>query len=549
MNGLYINENTFLSFAEIQRYGLTKEIATRANSAQFFGTLWGALPDPDLVLQKLGINVTAYKPVMLDPHVYSCMEQRKAKTLSMEWEINRGGSRSRNIKFIENLFHDADFNISNIMDSMLNAIAYGMQPMEVMWEKIGQYWVPVTVKEKPVEWFVFDDENRPRFLSKNSMVDGELLPYRRFLIAQHKATYQNPYGERVLARCYWPAIFKRSTEKWWIEFLEKYGALFAVGKLPRSLMSPGSKEQSELLTILDMLVNSAVAVLPDDGSVDFKESNTKTQTSESYIMRCNYSNSEISKAILTQTLTTEISDKGSFAAAETHSDMLTHLALKDRLIIESELNLLIKWIYEVNFSDPNPPKITLFIPEDVDKELADRDKILVDCGARFTRQYFIDTYNMDEKYLQEEEPAPADKGTPPAEPGKIKDPEKDNKATAGDGEFEENPLSATADTSFRKGGLLNKLVSFLAGKKKDKSEKPSVDILTASVPDEVLQQYMDTMLKPVFDLINSGSSMEDVNKKLAELFPDMDSTGLEQLLAKMFFISEVYGRLSAAEQV
>lgn len=384
------------NFTENQKSSLTKMIATRQNSAEFYAALMSALPDPDPVLAKNGRDIKIYKELMLDPHVYSCMEQRKAKVLSMEWELNRGESSGSDIKIVEQLFRDETFNLAGTIETMLDAVAFGFQPMEIIWQNKNGYILPCKIEDKPAEWFMFDQENQPRFKSKEKPVEGEELPPKKFLFAQNKPSYNNPYGEKVLARCFWPVTFKKTSEKWWVSFLEKYGMVWAIGKLPRNLMGDGSQEQNKLLDLLDALVNDAVGIIPDDSSVEFKEASGKDASAGLFRERAEYSNTEISKAILTQTLTTEIGNKGSYAASVTHADMLTHLALKDKRIIEREMNRLISWIYELNFAAAVPPKFVMYLPEDVDQKLAERDKILKEIGVKFNKNYFVKNYNIGE---------------------------------------------------------------------------------------------------------------------------------------------------------
>jgi phage gp29-like protein len=389
-----------LKFSEQQKSSLAQMIATRQNSAEFYAALMSFLPDPDPVLAKNGRDIKVYKELMLDPHVYSCLEQRKAKVLSMEWELNLGESSGNGVAIIEQLFRNENFNLTGIIETMLDAVAFGFQPMEIIWKNKNGYILPGKIEDKPAEWFIFDQENQPRFKSKEKPVEGEELPPKKFLFAQNKPSYNNPYGEKVLSRCFWPVTFKKTSEKWWISFLEKYGMVWAIGKLPRNLMGDGSQEQNKLLDLLDALVNDAVGIIPDDSSVDFKEASGKDASAGMFRERAEYSNTEISKAILTQTLTTEIGDKGSYAASATHADMLTHLALKDKRIIEREINRLIRWIYELNFSEAVPPKFTMYLPEDVDKQLAERDKILKEIGVNFNKSYFVKNYNMGKEEFE-----------------------------------------------------------------------------------------------------------------------------------------------------
>ena len=64
---------------------LTEEIATRAKALNFY-SLVNILPDPDIVLRKQGKDMRIYKELLCDPHVFACVQSRKAGVLSLDWE-------------------------------------------------------------------------------------------------------------------------------------------------------------------------------------------------------------------------------------------------------------------------------------------------------------------------------------------------------------------------------------------------------------------------------------------------------------------------------
>ena len=75
---------------------LSEEIATRKRSINFY-SLGTYLPDPDIVLRKQGKDVRIYKELLCDPHVFACVQSRKAGVLSLEWDLNRGVDKDKNI--------------------------------------------------------------------------------------------------------------------------------------------------------------------------------------------------------------------------------------------------------------------------------------------------------------------------------------------------------------------------------------------------------------------------------------------------------------------
>ena len=56
---------------------------------------------------------------------------------------------------------------------------------------------------------------------------------------------------------------------------------------------------------------------------------------------------------------------------------------------------------------------------------------------------------------------------------------------------------------------------------------------------------MQKVLKPVIDLVDKCSTFEEMNSKLAEMFPEMDTEKLEDILAKAMFIASIESRNNA----
>lgn len=264
--GLWIDKSTFVSFAETKQ-SLSAEIATRDRSIDFYSLVM-YLPNPDPVLKKMGKDIKVYTELLSDGFLGGCVTSRKASVKSLEWEIDRGKAKSRQAKDIEKIFRD--LNIDRIVGEMLNAPLFGYQPMEIMWSRgssrtAPSYWYPTDIVGKPQTWFVFDELNEPRFLTKLNTTAGEPLPPKKFLFPRHEPTYENPYGFAELSRCFWPLTFKKGGYKFWVKFAEKYGMPWPIGKLPRGL---DPKEYAALADILEQMVQDGLAVIPDDSSVE-----------------------------------------------------------------------------------------------------------------------------------------------------------------------------------------------------------------------------------------------------------------------------------------
>jgi phage gp29-like protein len=72
--------------------------------------------------------------------------------------------------------------------------------------------------------------------------------------------------------------------------------------------------------------------------------------------------------------------------------------------------------------------------------------------------------------------------------------------------------------------------------------------LAAAFSDTEMQERMETILKPIFELRNKAASFEEFRSGLVELYPEMDSSGIENILEGTGLLSAVWGRLNMDRQ-
>ena len=472
---------------------LSEEIATRKRSLNFY-SLANILPDPDIVLRKQGKDIRIYKELLCDPHVFACTQSRKAGVLSLDWEINRGLDKDKNAEAIEELLKKLD--IHKLINDILDATQFGYQPLEIIWKKTKSgHVLPEKIIAKPPEWFCFDDDNNLKFRTKENYY-GEIVPDKKFLLAQNNPSYNNPYGERTLSRVFWSVTFKKGGLKFWVVFTEKYGMPHLIGKHPRGA---SREETTTLADMLEDMVQDAIAVIPDDSSVEIQEAN-KSSSAEIYEKLIDKMNSEISKAILGQTLTTEIGSTGSYAAANTHMAVRQDIIDSDKKLVESVINQLIQWIYEINFSNEEIPVFEMYAPEDVDLTLAQRDKILSDTGVKFTKEYFIKAYGLEDEDFEIREELP------PATSPQFK-------------EFKESEPSVPGQDQ------IENLLEFISTKK--------------------LNEQAQQMISPLISLLEDCDDFDEAYELLTD--KNLHSKKFEQSLQKALFLCELQGRSDGLE--
>jgi hypothetical protein len=361
-------------------------IATRAKAIDFWSFMH-YLPNPDPVLKKMGRDISVYREILSDSHVGGCVRRRKAAIKGLEWRITPTGNEKTD-EILASLFDRLPVN--QIINQILDAALFGYQALEVMWASENGLLLPIEIVGKPQEWFVFDEDNRLMLRTKENR-NGDIVPEKKFLLATQQADYMNPYGRADLAMCFWAATFKKGGFKFWLEFAEKYGSPWLVGKYPRNA---NAHEIDELLDSMEKMLGTAVAAIPDDSSIDMLESGSKGGSSQVFDDFLRYCKSEIAIALLGQNQTTEA--EANRASATAGLEVTRDIRDDDARMVEGVFNQLLAWICELNFHVDMMPTFELYEQESIDKLQAERDELLAGLGVQFTEQYIMRTYGFEE---------------------------------------------------------------------------------------------------------------------------------------------------------
>ncbi|GAB6392295.1 MAG: DUF935 family protein [Treponematales bacterium] len=367
--------------------------ATRQRANDFI-RLMRSLPDPDPILRKMGKGITALREHLTDSHLESVWSVRCSAASGTEWFCSAGAEGRREKEAAEAFAAQlGSLDIPRIIEEMMDAVAYGYSPLEIIRVPDNGRWGIGDIVGKPPEWFEFDQDNRLVF--KTGVVGSEILPDNRFLIARHRPSYANPYGVKVFSKCYWPATFKKNGFRWWTVFVEKYGGAFLYGKYPANA---SDKFKQELLDALEAMAADAVGIMPEGSDITIESVSNKGSVSEIHSGYIETVNKEMSKAVLGQTLTTDIGSAGSYAAAQAHNLVREDLAASDRKRIAEDFNRLAKvWTFYNFGSEVAPPKFEFVKDEDLQTERAERDVKLYQAGIRFKKSYITREYEIPEE--------------------------------------------------------------------------------------------------------------------------------------------------------
>ena len=180
-----------------------------ARKREFLNRLMTVLPDPDEILAENGYDFKIYRDLLTDPHLTATVRQRKLQILQMDWEVVSSSSSlssSESKKKAERVLNDLP--LQRIMSEILDCVLFGMTIQEITYGYNSDGELdPVRIEAKPQEWFIFNSDNELRIRKKSTAgiylyEEGEPLPDFKFVVNRYHATYDNPYGDKILSRCY-----------------------------------------------------------------------------------------------------------------------------------------------------------------------------------------------------------------------------------------------------------------------------------------------------------------------------------------------------------
>ncbi|EKD36935.1 MAG: protein of unknown function DUF935 [uncultured bacterium] len=496
----------------MQNDELLRQIADHSSDPNFILGL-SALPNPDEVLRKAGLSHKVYDQVMTDGHVMSKVIDRRAGLLRREWIVDAGGDSAAEKRAADlcrlalaAMEEHGEYPLENSLGCLQEAALRGHRALEVVWGYTGGVWLPEFLRDIPnrrlihtgIEW---------RLLTTHDQSYGVPFPDKKVLMATHMGSTDNPYGEALLSRCYWPYLFKHNGLTWWVTLAEKHGLPWIIGKLG------GAGDESARRELLDKLVALAVdpvMVVPTNAELAFE--GMEGVTPDVHAGLISLCNAEISKVLVGQTLSTELDQKGgSRAATETHSGLRDEIVDADGKLVARVMNRLFAWIAELNLG-PN-----VIVPKFkwVEESEPPREWSLIAARAirslpgLVPKRWAYDKFGIGEEYRGDEEMIPAQAAGVGTNGGDFA------RADGADDEFteEQQALEALADKSIKEA------VSALAGNE----EK----ILAA---------------------VQGAASYEEAMDKLLALYPDLEVAGLEDVLARTLLAADMFGRHTGQEE-
>jgi phage gp29-like protein len=345
------------------------------------------VPDPDLMLQKAGIQRYQLQFLELDDEVAQCVETRKDAVIATPWRLEPNQTR-----LAKALTAQLEPHIVAIERAVMSAVFYGYSVLEITWQQTGGRVTIARVDERNIEWFRLHPQLGWRYFPDDGSggVDGLECDPRKFFITISHPTTRNPYGESLLSRLWFPVTWRREGWQMWLKFLETFGQPIVIGRVFDYATFVAAMKAQGVRSVIGWQgrADDAVTTISASGPGEFERL-------ENALVR------RIEKLILGQTLTSDVGDSGSYAAAKVHNEVRHDKTHADLRLVMATAQQIVNVMAGLN--GQVPPKFIMADATGLEAERAARDAALVPVmaasGLRLTANYFQDRYDYREEDL------------------------------------------------------------------------------------------------------------------------------------------------------
>jgi phage gp29-like protein len=439
-------------------------------------------------------------------HLVGEKTKRVNAILDVPFEFAPASDDARDVKICEDLeaWWGDMTDAPDVLTAMQDAVGKGFAALEINWDVSTGQAVPDSLEFIEQYRFNFTDESGyltkiPKLITDENLM-GMDIPAWRMMMHVYGGKSGHPTRSGIYRVATWNYLFANYAIKDWVVFCEVYGMPLRIGKYE----SAASKEDKDALKRALVTIGTDMAgIISKSTEIEFIE-NKGTASGDLYFQLIQFCNKEISKAILGQTLTADVGDKGSYAAANTHNDIRLDLLKADARAVAMTLRhqLFRPWVYFNYGFDAQIPKFDAVWEETEDLK---------------TKMEWVDK-------LVSRTPVPK---TWFFEQFKVPLPKKGEETVGGT----DTGVSAKTDTRRH------------TAKSNAQNENEAHEKALASLSDKVAQ---NADLGPIFEKIKNAlseaESLTDFRDRIMGLGPDVDQKAFGEMLAQAMAVAELAGR-------
>lgn len=467
------------------------------------------MADPDLVLTQLGMSRADLRKLETDDEISAALETRREAVIATPWRLEPYEPEPSRWLGEELAPH-----IEPLLRGAWGAVPYGYSVQEVIYRRVGARIGIARVVEKPVEWFEPRRDGLLWYTAPNGGLPTPVDTDAKFLLTRRTPTYRNPYGEALLSRCYWPWFFRHNGWRFWMRFLERFAEPLLLGQVFDPAGFVTAMNTMGLEAVVGVGKEETITAVTPAASGEFEKV-------EMALGR------RIQKLILGQTLTSEIGDKGSYAAAQVHNQVRQDKRSADLRLVNDAAQRLVNSLWSLNGFAGVPPTFVLADDTGLEAARAERDAKLVQAGAlSLTEQYFLDRYDF----------APGDFVIPSAP-----------------------PVAPAPEIKKRGGQGATPLTAPLLAPGQDDPTTPLANNGQRFTADQELVEAMTTAAlsraaspipaAAVRSAILSATDPEDLAARLADLYQGQDASAFRELMETSLFAADVLGYATADKRI
>jgi len=450
-----------------------------------------------------------------DAHLLGERGKRVNAILDVEFKVEPASEDSRDqqvAEFVEETI-SAITDWPDTLTGLQDGVGKGFSTIELHWDVSEGQAVPQHLSYLEQKRFSFTDakgyvRKYPLLLTDDETMGIEIPPWK-VLFHRYGGLSGHATRSGIYRVCAWMYLFKNYALKDWITFCEVYGMPQRLGKY-----DPGASEDDKdaLITAIASLGTDAAGIISRSTEIEFVEAAKGSISADLYENLVRFTNGEISKAILGQTLTAEVGKTGSYAASKTHNEVRLDILKSDgRADAATIRDQMIRPLVGFNFGWDTPvPKYTAEIEEEEDLaakaewvgELLDRN---VTMPLSFVRREF-----------------------------KIPDPEEGEDVVGGQTE-EENPAVAK---------IIAKM-ALIAAKSGPKGKTQATDRIIERTAKE---SDLEAFFEPVTAALSEARDLNDFRGRLVSAYSHLDDTSLGEVIAQGLALAELAGRFDVENQ-
>lgn len=510
-----------------------------------------------------------------EPHYAAVLGTRKRALSCIDPIVEAGGDDAKSREIADEIEEMVRLPVfASLVEHLVDAFGKGYAVSEIMWETSAKQWLPYDYRERDPRFFTFAQVDRHvmRLASLNDPINGDPIPPYKFVRHVPRLKSGIPARGGLAKIAAWSFVFKSYTLKDWVAFCEVYGMPIRVGKYGAMATA---EDRAQLLNAVRNIGSDAAAIIPATMEIELVETG-KGGGSGSTVFSglADYTDKQVSKLVLGQTMTTDHgSGGGGLAQAKVHELVRHDIKFADARQLETTINRdLVRAYVDLNHGPQKSypaVRLPVPVPEDL-TALATNLKSLVPFGLRIAESDVRDRFGFNEP--EDGEAVLGMTGLAEYDPDQGFEAGDEAEDDAGGIEPAADPVEPEDATppKPRKGANTRKASNARQPKKAKRKAKPGMkprakkapakavckscgvahaanerhadafDDLTASALND-WERVADPMLKPIRDLANNSGSYEEFLAGLGKAMTKMDAGKLVETLAASMAIARGLG--------